>query len=102
MNARNHFPFPNNFPISDDSPESQIFHQQFRSCALSNSKAQNVYKNFSGVDYDDFHLLFYDDFSTDKNGMEKSYEKRVSGGKKQEKLSRSRRIRRNVHILELL
>lgn len=44
-----------------------------RSPTLLNSKAKHerMHKNFSGVDYDDFHLLFYDDFSNDKNEMEK-------------------------------
>lgn len=65
---------------------------------MQEAKARNVYKNFSGVDYDDFHLLFYDDFSTDKNGMEKSYEKRVRSRGRKFVLS----IIRNVHILELL
>jgi hypothetical protein len=41
-------------------------------CAIElKMQRKKVYKNFSGVDYDDFHLLFYDDFFNDKNGMEK-------------------------------
>jgi hypothetical protein len=54
-------------------PKSNIFSQP--PTATRTYREKNEHKHFSGVDYDDFHSLFYDDFFSDKSEMENSYEK---------------------------
>jgi hypothetical protein len=52
---------------------SKLFHTlqlQLKRIERRKEKKKNEHKHFSGVDYDDFHSLFYDDFFSDKKKAE--------------------------------
>lgn len=70
--------FPHNFHIFH--PKKKVKYKTFshpqnatyRTNEREKEDEENEHKHFSGVDYDDFHSLFYDDFFSDKRAeMEK-------------------------------